>query len=206
MAEALARARERGLRSVAFTEHVRREGSEWFTDFAREVRACATRSPGLEVFVGCEAKALDTNGTLDVSEAILAECDIVLASVHRWPVEGGGVVNFADLPPDEFAETETLHALGLLTNERVDVLAHPGGMYQRRHGVFPERLMRRVVESSLEHKKAIEISSSYLRDIDGFIRLCREIDPYVSIGSDAHDLDTIGNCREVVLSYLGGAA
>jgi putative hydrolase len=45
---------------------------------------------------------------------------------------------------------------------------------------------------------AIEINTSYLRDVDGFLKLCTEVNPYVSVGSDAHTLETIGQCRDVL--------
>jgi putative hydrolase len=204
VAEALATASVRGLRSIAFTEHVRAEESEWFAKFAAEVRAARPPDGALEVLVGCEAKALDVDGGLDVSDAILEQCDIVLGSVHRWPAADGTLVNFAELPREEFAETETRFALGLLQNGDIDVLAHPGGMYQRRHGDFPSELMAHLIEASRAAGIAIEISSSYLRDVAGFIALLREIDPFVSIGSDAHTLETIGVCRDVVRTHLGG--
>ncbi|HUG13396.1 MAG TPA: PHP domain-containing protein, partial [Thermomicrobiales bacterium] len=192
VAEALAVARDRGLRSIAITEHVRHEGSDWFHAFAVEVRAVGRSVDPMQVLVGCEAKALDTAGGLDVSEAILDQCDIVLGSVHRWPASGGGLVNFAELPQEDFAELETSYALGLLKNPDIDVLAHPGGMYQRRFGKLPDPLMRRLVEAAHASGIAIEISTSYLQDVPAFIDLVREIDPYVSIGSDAHNVDAIG--------------
>ena len=45
---------------------------------------------------------------------------------------------------------------------------------------------------------AIEINSSYLVDVDAFLRLCQEVDPIVSIGSDAHKLEELGRCRDVL--------
>lgn len=200
--DVLRTARQRGLRSIAFTEHVRREGSDWFSDFAGEVRAAGRAEGGIEVLVGCEAKALDTDGSLDVSDAILSECDIVLGSVHRWTGAGGALVNFADVPEAEFAEIEAAHALGLLRNPSIDVLAHPGGMYQRRHKRFPNDVMRSIVQAATEEGKAVEISSSYLCDVPEFLRICRELDPFVSIGSDAHTLEDIGRCRDVLVAAL----
>lgn len=195
--ESIATARQRGLRSLAFTEHVRRD-TDWFADFAREIRTARREAPAIEVLIGCEAKALDPGGDLDASDAILRECDIVLGSVHRFPDGRGGVLRFEDVPQAELAETETELALGLLRNAPIDVLAHPGGMYQRRHGSFPEPLMRRILEASLERGIAVEISTSYLREVEPFLRLCSEVDPFVSIGSDAHRLSDIGRCRDVL--------
>jgi len=51
---------------------------------------------------------------------------------------------------------------------------------------------------------AIEINTSYLRDVDGFLKLCTVVNPYVSIGSDAHTLEAIGQCRDVLRSKKAG--
>src|SRR4051812_39618898 len=123
---------ERKLDRIAFTEHVRRDSS-WFREFAREVREKARAYPQLDVLVGRETKALDASGNLDATGAILADCDIVLGSVHRFPDGKGGFINTSTLTREEFAQLELAWALGLLRSGRIDVLAHPGGMYARRH-------------------------------------------------------------------------
>lgn len=197
-------ASERGLGRVAFTEHVRRD-SGWFEEFAREVRAESRAYPELRVLVGCEAKALNAGGLLDASEEILAECDIVLGSVHRFPDGKGGLLNFADLSRDELMETELQLALGLLENAPIDVLAHPGGMYMRKHEDFPEEMMRRILARGVETQVAIEINSSYLRDIPAFLKLCAEYNPFVSIASDMHRPEHVGHCRDRLRSYGVGS-
>lgn len=194
----LREARERRLRRIAFTEHVRRS-TDWFTDFAREVRTQARAYPEIEVLVGCETKALDGLGSLDVSEAILAECDIVLGSVHRFPDGNGGYLSTAALAREELAQKEFEFAMGVLRSEHADVLAHPGGMYARRHGSdLPADLMRTLVRESVARGVAVEINSSYLRDVDGMLALFDELNPYVSIASDMHRLADLGQCRDLL--------
>lgn len=193
--ELLARASERGLSSIALTEHVRRE-TDWFPGFAAEVRAAGAAYPDMEVLVGCEAKALDPHGGLDAAAPVIAESDLVLGSVHRFPDGAGGFVDFADLTAAELAERECEMAVGLLTSAPIDVLAHPGGMYQRRHGRYPDELFVRMMEASLIRGVAVEINSSYLVDLPRFLELCDAVNPYVSVGSDAHRLDEVGRCRD----------
>lgn len=190
-------AHERQLATLAFTEHVRKD-TDWFEQFVQDVRDAAHHYPDLHVLVGCEAKALDTEGTIDLSQHILEHADIVLGSVHRFPNSDGGYVDFSSLEPRVLAEIECQLSLGMLRYAPIDVLAHPGGMYQRRYGTFPEDLFREMLEVSLERAIAVEISSSYLADVDGFLRLCGEINPYVSIGSDVHKLDEVGRCRDML--------
>jgi putative hydrolase len=201
IADALTAARDRGLHTIAITEHVRRD-TEWFPDFAAEVRREAVAFPELTVLVGCEAKALDDNGDLDALEQVTSRCDIVLGSVHRFPDGQGGLLEFSALSPDAMAERETALAVGLLRHAPIDVLAHPGGMYQRKHGEFPEAGMRAILAASLERGVAVEISSSYHPDLKPFLSLCREMNPLVSIGSDAHTSADVGRCSAVVRQAL----
>jgi putative hydrolase len=186
---------QKGLSCVAFTEHVRKS-TNWFPEFVQEIRSYAEVHPQLRVLVGCEAKALDTNGGFDVSEEILAECDLVLGSVHRFPNGQGGYINVSGLTLEEFAQIEFELALGLLKFAPIDVLAHPGGMYSRLHDEFPTDFMRELMKVSLERKIAVEINTYYLRNLLNFLELCAEVNPYVSIGSDVHRLEQLANCRD----------
>ena len=200
--ELLDKAQERRLRAVAFTEHVRYD-TGWFGGFVQEVRQAAQSYADLDVYVGCEAKALDTEGDFDASPAILDACDIVLGSVHRFPDGKGGFLDFAALAPGDFARIEFELALGLLQHAPIDVLAHPGGMYQRRHGAFPAALFGEMMEASLEREIAVEINASYLVDMEAFLGLCQDINPYVSVGSDVHQLDEMGRCRDQLRRWFG---
>jgi len=199
--DALEATREQGLHTVAITEHVRRD-SDWFSRFVSEVRREAEHFPEFTVLVGCEAKALDTAGGLDVAQPISELCDIVLGSVHRFPDGKGGLLEFSALGPEELAEREVDLAVGLLRAAPIDVLAHPGGMYQRRHGAFPPAGMRRIIEASMDRGIAVEINSSYPPDLSPMIALCRELDPFVSIGSDAHERAEVGKCSALLREAL----
>jgi putative hydrolase len=188
------------LRQIAFTEHVRMD-TDWYQDFAAAVRAAAILQPDIEVFLGCEAKALDTLGGFDASEAILRQCDVVLGSVHRFPDGNGGFLSFSSLSQDQFAEIEFALACGLIDGAPIDVLAHPGGMYSRRFGIdLPAPLMRALMERSNARGIAIEVNSAYLKDIDAFLRLCADVNPIISIGSDMHRLNDLGQCRNALVS------
>lgn len=197
--EILSFARERGIGALAFTEHVR-VATDWFPDFSSDIRERAAGFPEMKVFVGCETKAMDENGTLDISKEVLEASDIVLGSVHRFPDGKGGYLDFKTLSANETADIEFRLAMGMVRNAPIDVLAHPGGMYERRHGAFHEKYFRDLMTATLERGIAIEINSSYLVDAGKFIQLCKEINPIVSIGSDAHKLEELGKCRDMLRS------
>jgi putative hydrolase len=192
-------ASERGLGAIAFTEHVRKS-TDWFPGFVDEVRDVSELHPEIKVYVGSETKAMDEDGTLDISDAVLAASDIVLGVVHRFPDGAGGYLDFKSISAQEIADREFRLSMGMIRNAPIDVLGHPGGMYQRRYGEFPADYFRQMMHATLERGIAIEINSSYLVDnMESFVALCREIDPIVSIGSDAHRLDELAKCRDTLL-------
>jgi putative hydrolase len=88
LAENLAAARERGLRTLCLTDHVRR-GTPWVPEFLAAVRALRP-VPGLEVLAGVEAKILDRAGRLDLPGGT-GGADIVLIADHQFPSDLGPV-------------------------------------------------------------------------------------------------------------------
>ena len=189
-----------GLKRIAFTEHVRKE-SAWFKKFADEVRKEGRLCSPIEVLVACETKARDCVGTLDVNEETLGECDFVVGSVHRFPAPDGGYLDFASLDQNQMERCEYEMALGLLTKAPIDVLAHPGGMSMKKYGGFSSDLMKSLLEASLRRKVAIEINASYIQNLPDFLDICARINPYVSIGSDVHELHQLGSCRDKLKAY-----
>lgn len=198
--ELIIRAEEIGLDRIAFTEHVRAD-SVWFHGFADEVRNLG-RKTKVKVFVGAEARILDTNGNLDISESIRQECDIVLASVHRFPNASGGYLAFAEIPAAEFARIEYDLALGFLKYGQGEVLAHPGGMSVKLGNGFPSEMLRQLMQEAAARGIAIELNSSYIADMRDFCSLAAEENPLVSIGSDVHHLADLGRCRSILKEEL----
>jgi putative hydrolase len=192
---------ERGLRRIAFTEHVRRD-SKWFHEFVAEVRKEQECYQQIEVLIGCEAKVIDRQGSLDVTEEITNECDIILGSVHRFPNAMGAYVDFSTLTPEQMEQIEYELTLELLEVSSIDVLAHPGSMYFRQYSTdISSKIMRSILKKSLKRQIAVEINTSYLSNLPAFLRLCAEINPYVSIGSDMHSLEQLGECRDRLRAY-----
>ena len=88
LAENVALARERGLRVMCLSDHVRRD-SDWVPGFLSAVAALRP-VPGLEVLAGVEAKILDRAGHLDLPEGA-AGADRVLIADHQFPGDHGPV-------------------------------------------------------------------------------------------------------------------
>lgn len=189
------------LSGIAFTEHVRKS-SRWFMEFKEEVIGNRTKASSIDIYVGCEAKALDVKGELDATPEILSQCDIVLGSVHGFPSDMLAGISMNDLQANECAEIEFELSLGLLRGAPIDVLAHPGGMCCRKFGSFPDNYYEILMKESLKRRIAIEINTSYIAKPASFLRLCRSINPYVSIGSDVHRLQEVGKCRDMLWNYF----
>jgi putative hydrolase len=201
--ELLIRATEIGLHRIAFTEHVRSD-TEWFGDFVSEIIKEKKSFPHLHVLIGCETKSLNKDGMIDVSEEILDSCDIVLGSVHRFPDGNGSFIKTDSLSKIEFSQIEFELAMGLLKHAPIDVLAHPGGMYFRSFSDFPQSYMRKLLEESIERKIAVEINSAYIADFGAMYALYKDINPYVSIGSDVHVREILGNCYKKLVDHIKG--
>jgi putative hydrolase len=197
--EYIAAALQKGLKSIAFTEHVRKTSS-WFDAFVDEVERLAEKEPGLEILCGIEAKALDYDGNLDATDNMIHKSKIVLGSVHRYPSICGGYLTFQELSSSEAAKIEFRLACGLLRNPYVDVLAHPGGTFEKNFpDLFPEEYLQIIIQIANEQGKAVEINSSYLKDHLRFFRLCAGLNPLISLGSDAHSAAEVGS----VLGLIG---
>ena len=185
------RAEELGLDSVLFSEHGRKSSVDWFSSFADEVRGLdAGRCTPL---VGLETKVADFEGSLDTTESIIGVCDLVMASVHRFPHELNPRGNPDNLSADEVIETEFRLARAAISNPLVDILGHPFGMCLRRFKVTPpDARFLDLIEVAAEHQVCFEINAHYHEDLWKLIRWCQELGAPISLGSNAHDTHSVG--------------
>jgi putative hydrolase len=107
VAENVAAARERGLRTLCLADHVRRS-TAWVPEFLAAVDALRP-VPGLEVLAGVEAKILNLAGGLDLPDGF-GRADIVLIADHQFP---------GDLGPVHPQEMRDAIAVGEITEEEV---------------------------------------------------------------------------------------
>ena len=183
--EMIQQAKDMNLEAMAFTEHVTHK-SDWFPDFEKRIKSLD--SNGIKIYVGVETKPLDFRGTLDATEYML-NSDIVVGSVHRYPSYDGGLIPLDDLKrlgQTKAAGIEFDAAMGMLKNSKIDVLGHPFGVYSLYYKDVPEEYLYELFKESLKRKIAIEINTKYIIEIEKVFRLFKEVNPYVSIGSDAH--------------------
>jgi putative hydrolase len=191
------KAEKENLKFILFSEHARQSSEDWFFRFSREVRSLP---PGpCKALVGVETKVIDDLGNLDISDKILDECDLVMASVHRFPGEKGIVRGFGEIDPGEALQIELKLALGILDNPRVDILGHPFGMSLRRFNIFPQDdHFIQLIQKAARKGVAIEINSHYHPTPWRLIEWCIEYGTLFSLGSNAHDLESVGRILRIL--------
>ncbi|MBT3585656.1 MAG: hypothetical protein HN509_12190 [Halobacteriovoraceae bacterium] len=186
-----------GLNYILFSEHARKSSGDWFPKFAQEVRFL--EQDICKAFVGLETKVSDFKGSLDTTPEILSECDLVMASVHRFPGEEGVVKGFGETDPSESIKIETDLSLAVLENSDCDILGHPLGMSLRRFGQKPTiEDFRVIVKKAAKTGVAFEINSHYHPDPWMLIELCQEEGANISLGSNAHNVSEVGSINRIL--------
>lgn len=125
LAENVAAARERGLRTLCLADHVRRD-TPWLPSFLAAVDDLRP-VPGLEVLAGVEAKILDRSGQLDLPDGI-DRADLVLIADHQFPADLGPVHprEMRDaIASGEVTEAEVIDCLIEATANALKVAARP---------------------------------------------------------------------------------
>ena len=172
-------ARERGLSYIVITDHSQSLGVanglsvERLRAQREEIRAVdAEMGPGFRVFQGVEME-IRADGQLDYPDDVLAELDVVIASLHT------------SLRQDRAAITARL--LNAIRNPHVDIIGHPRGQ------LIPDREpadldMDAVFIAARETDTALEINASpYRLDLDDVhARRAVEMGVRLAINTDSH--------------------
>ncbi len=145
-----------------------------------EVRAlnaefAADGGPPFRIFHGTECDILP-DGSLDFPDDVLAELDLVVASVHQR----------FNMTEDEATE----RIVRAVSNPHVDVLGHmTGRLLLAREGYPVDH--RRVIEACAEHGVAIELNANpYRLDMDWrWIREATAQGVLIAVNPDAHSID-----------------
>lgn len=128
----------------------------------------------ITVLKGAEVN-IQKDGTLDILDEVLAELDVVGASVH----------SHFDLPREE----QTRRVIRAMENSNVDILFHPTSrLIQRREAI--EIDMDKIIRVAKRTGTVLEIDSLPDRlDLrDEYIRRCVQAGVKLSIDSDAHSI------------------
>jgi DNA polymerase (family 10) len=177
MAEA---ALDRGYQYIAITDHSKNLAMVNGLDDARalehvkRIREVDHEMEGrIRVFAGIEVDILG-DGALDLSDEVLAEMDVVIASVHT----------LFNQPREQMTE----RVLRAIENPYVRILGHPTGRMLLRREPFAmdvPSVLRRAAELgvAVEHNAA----PARLDLSDRELRLAKELGCKIAINTDAHD-------------------
>ncbi len=182
MAEA---AHARGLQYIAITEHSKNLAMARGLDEKRalehlgRIRAADRAMEGrIRIFTGIEVDIL-ADGALDLDDEVLAQMDVVIASVHSR----------FDQPREEM----TARVLRAIENPHVRILGHPTGrQILRREPFFIDlaAIFKRAAELdvAMEHNAA----PARLDLCDRNLRLAKELGCKILINTDSHDTRELG--------------
>jgi len=183
--EMVAAARGQGYRYIGLSDHSQsafyvnglkedRIRAQW-----REIDDVQKRYSDIHIFKGIEADILP-DGSMDYPDALLAQFDFVIASVHSR----------FNLSEDE----QTRRICRALSNRYVTMLGHPTGrLLLSRAGYRVD--MRRIIKTAAAHRKIIEINGSRHRlDLDWrWARLAKAQGVKFCINPDAHAVNELSN-------------
>jgi DNA polymerase (family X) len=188
MAEA---ARERGYKYMAITDHSKNLAFANGLDDKRAIEHIARihavdRSlGGIRIFAGIEVDIL-ADGSLDLSDSVLEQMDLVIASVHS---------HF-----NQTAEEMTQRLLKAVENPTVSIIGHPTGRLLLRRDAYAFD-MDAVLEAAAANKVAMELNAypDRLDLCDRHLRMAKQHGVKIVINTDSHHTSHMEKIRFGVL-------
>lgn len=181
MAEAAA---ARRLELLGITDHAMAMPGTSHEYYFQNLKVLPRRMSGIEVMFGAEVNIMDTEGTLDMEDALLGKMDVVIASLHIPCIKPGSM------------EENTAACLQAMANPWVNILGHPD---DSRYPLNYEA----IVKGAKEHGVLLELNNNSLNpmgtrqnpvpnDIQ-MLNLCKQYQVSIIIDSDAHTQEEVGN-------------
>jgi len=176
-------AKEAGIKVLGLSEHGPAAPGGPHKFFFSNYRCIPRMYGDLQLLCGVEANICDYEGNLDLEESLLQKMDYVIASMHTMCCKPGTM------------EENTRASIRAMENPYVTVLGHPDDdRYPLDRGA--------VVKAAKEFGVAIEINNSSLnpaaarqngrKNIEELLRLCRDYEVPVLLGTDSHICYTVG--------------
>ncbi len=175
MAEA---ARKLGHKFIALTDHSKAVtvanglDEKRMAEHLLKIRAANDKGLGIRLFAGSEVDILK-DGSLDYSDELLAQMDVVVCSVH----------SYFNLERSEMTE----RMLAAIENPYAQIVGHPTGRLILRRDPL-DYDMEKILDACAKHGVAMECNSFPDRlDLnDIHLRMCKERGVKVVISTDSH--------------------
>ena len=188
MAEA---AKENGYRYMAITDHSKNLAfangldDKRAEEHIRRIRQVNDEIEGIRIFAGIEVDIL-ADGTLDLSDSVLEQMDIVIASVHS-----------------HFGQTSvemTDRLLKAVSNPNTSLIGHPTGRLLLRRDAYQFDIDQ-VLKSAAQKKVAMELNSypDRLDLSDRHLRLAKQYGVKIVINTDSHHTSHMSKIRYGIL-------
>lgn len=179
-------ASERGIKILGITEHAPSLPGACQPIYFRNLHVVPRQMYGVRLLMGVELNILDTTGRLDLDETHYRCCDIRVASIHSLCWQGG-------------TRTQNTDAMiAAIENPWTHIISHPADG-------TAELDFEPIVRAAARTQTLLEINSSSLIPARGkkaarpnnleVLRLCRQMDVPVILGSDAHISFSIADYR-----------
>jgi len=169
-------ARDHGYKYMAITDHSKSLAMTFGLDDQRALehirKIRATKVEGIRIFAGIEVDIL-ADGDLDLSDSVLEQMDLVIASVHS---------HFNQEP-----QKMTERLLRAIENPNVSILGHPTGRQLLRREAY-QFDMDAILKTAAKHRVAMELNSypDRLDLCDLHLRMAKQSGVKIVINTDSH--------------------
>lgn len=177
-------AAERGFSYLGITEHAPAMIGAAKESYFRNIRFASSRKCGVEILYGAELNVLNEKGDVDLPPDVLSGLVYAIASLHEDVIR----------PAGEAADTKAL--VCAMQNPYVAIVGHPD------NPTFSINF-EALTDAAKETFTALELNSVSLSadgyrkpNVEGLVKmllLCKRKGVYVSLGSDSHGKDRIGD-------------
>ena len=181
-------AAEKGLKVLGITEHSPGIPGTCDPIYFRNLYVVPRRMYGIELLLGAEINILDGEGNLDLDESYLKRLDIRIAGIHSLCYKQG--------TPEQC----THGMIRAIENPYTHIISHPGDG-------TAQLIFEPIVLAAKEHHTLLEINNSSLNPIRHktvargnnleILRLCKQYQVPVILGSDAHISFDIANYQNL---------
>ena len=179
---------EKGLKLLGITEHTPGIPGTCDSIYFRNLHVVPRQMYGVDLMLGAEINILDAKGNMDADEALMKRLDIRIAGIHLLCYEHG--------TKDE----NTFGMIQAIRHPYIQIISHPGDG-------TAELDFEPIVLASKECGTLLEINNSSLKPARGkqdartnnleILRLCKQYEVPVILGSDAHISFDIANYQYV---------
>lgn len=147
----------------------------------KKLNAANDKKRGIRVLAGAEVDIMK-NGSLDYSDEILAQLDVVVCSIH----------SYFNLDRSEMTE----RMLAAIENPYTQIIGHPTGRLLLKRDALNYD-MEKILDSCAKHGVAMECNSYPDRlDLkDVYLRMCKERGVKVVISTDSHNTGNLAFIR-----------